>query len=214
MPLTAAVVLDRIDAIIGAPPYPPNPVIAPNWGWHDDHRYRDGTSAYLPALMQVRSEYAALLDVLATHLSQPNSHLFGGAALQLGMGHLASHLALAEAFDQVVSIDLHGCASADHRYHRHLPGVRTDDPAALLLARTGAPYDLLLIDAGHSYDDARHDHRVYAPLVRPGGIVAFHDALRRPAFPEVEVWRYLETLDLPLRVIGREVGFAWYQTPS
>lgn len=40
--------------------------------------------------------------------------------------------------------------------------------------------DLLFIDGDHSYDAAIRDFELYSPLVRSGGIVAFHDTLRAP----------------------------------
>lgn len=42
--------------------------------------------------------------------------------------------------------------------------------------------DLLFIDADHSYDGVARDYEMYAPLVRPGGLIAFHDVL--PVRPE------------------------------
>lgn len=35
--------------------------------------------------------------------------------------------------------------------------------------------DCLFIDGDHSYDGARQDFQMYSPLVRRGGLVAFHD---------------------------------------
>lgn len=35
--------------------------------------------------------------------------------------------------------------------------------------------DFLFIDGDHSYDGVKADYEMYAPFVRPGGIVAFHD---------------------------------------
>jgi len=39
----------------------------------------------------------------------------------------------------------------------------------------GEPVDAIFIDGDHSYDGVRRDYELYAPLVRPGGLVAFHD---------------------------------------
>jgi predicted O-methyltransferase YrrM len=39
----------------------------------------------------------------------------------------------------------------------------------------GNPLDVLFIDGDHSYEGVRADFEQYAPLVRPGGIVALHD---------------------------------------
>lgn len=35
--------------------------------------------------------------------------------------------------------------------------------------------DFLFIDADHTYDSVKKDYQMYSPLVRPGGIIAFHD---------------------------------------
>lgn len=37
--------------------------------------------------------------------------------------------------------------------------------------------DFLFIDGDHSYDGVKKDFEMYSPLVRKGGIIAFHDAL-------------------------------------
>lgn len=42
----------------------------------------------------------------------------------------------------------------------------------LLLNR---PIDYLFIDGGHKYEEVKKDFALYAPLVRDGGIVGFHD---------------------------------------
>ena len=42
----------------------------------------------------------------------------------------------------------------------------------------GAGVDFLFIDGDHRYEGALADWRDYAPLVRPGGLVAFHDIVQ------------------------------------
>ena len=39
----------------------------------------------------------------------------------------------------------------------------------------GQPLDFLFIDGDHSYDGVANDFELYSPLVRPGGLIAFHD---------------------------------------
>jgi predicted O-methyltransferase YrrM len=39
----------------------------------------------------------------------------------------------------------------------------------------GRPIDYLFIDGDHRYEAVRRDFELFTPLVRPGGIVAFHD---------------------------------------
>jgi predicted O-methyltransferase YrrM len=40
----------------------------------------------------------------------------------------------------------------------------------------GRDVDLLFIDGDHSYEGAKNDFDTFSPLVRPGGLVVFHDA--------------------------------------
>ncbi len=39
----------------------------------------------------------------------------------------------------------------------------------------GNPLDFLFIDGDHRYDGVRTDFDMYAPLVKPGGLIGFHD---------------------------------------
>jgi cephalosporin hydroxylase len=47
--------------------------------------------------------------------------------------------------------------------------------AALQQLLAGRPIDALFIDGDHHYDGVRQDFLMYGPLVRPGGLIAFHD---------------------------------------
>lgn len=42
------------------------------------------------------------------------------------------------------------------------------------------PVDFLFIDGNHSYEGVKADYQYYSPLVRPGGVIAFHDILDTP----------------------------------
>jgi predicted O-methyltransferase YrrM len=42
-------------------------------------------------------------------------------------------------------------------------------------AFAGEPIDVLFIDGDHTYDGVRRDFELYGPLVREGGLIAFHD---------------------------------------
>jgi len=58
------------------------------------------------------------------------------------------------------------------------------------------PIDFLWIDGDHRYEGARRDFEGYAPLVRPGGLIALHDI--RPGPPELvggvpRFWREIKT---------------------
>ena len=53
----------------------------------------------------------------------------------------------------------------------------------------GQPVDLLFIDADHTYKGVKQDLELYATLVRPGGLIAFHDICHHHLFPDVRVDR-------------------------
>lgn len=43
----------------------------------------------------------------------------------------------------------------------------------------GRMIDMLFIDADHRYEGVKRDYELYSPLVREGGIIAFHDIIRQ-----------------------------------
>jgi len=49
----------------------------------------------------------------------------------------------------------------------------------------GRPVDFLFIDGDHRYESVNRDFELYSSLVRPGGIVAFHDVSPRTT-PDTE----------------------------
>lgn len=63
-------------------------------------------------------------------------------------------------------------------------------------ALAGRAVDFLYIDGDHADATARRDFQLYAPLVRPGGVIALHDIHPNPAMPLNQVhglWRELKT---------------------
>ena len=67
---------------------------------------------------------------------------------------------------------------ARDRQQLHL--LRADSHAAPTLAETkrllaDRPIDFLFIDGDHTYNGVKQDWEMYSPLVRPGGLVVFHD---------------------------------------
>ena len=57
------------------------------------------------------------------------------------------------------------------------------EPGTLKRVRKLVPLvDFLFIDGDHSYDGVRKDFAMFAPLVRPGGVIALHDvSVEQPA---------------------------------
>ncbi len=79
------------------------------------------------------------------------------------------------------SQDLH-CLREDS----HSPRTRQ----RLLDVLGGRPIDFLFIDGDHLYEGVRNDYEMYAPLVRKGGVVAFHDIVKHPPEARCEVDRF------------------------
>ena len=46
---------------------------------------------------------------------------------------------------------------------------------------SGEKVDFLFIDGDHSYEGVKRDFEMYSPLVRKGGIIAFHDIVPGPS---------------------------------
>jgi predicted O-methyltransferase YrrM len=58
------------------------------------------------------------------------------------------------------------------------------------------PVDFLFIDGDHTYRGVKADFEMYAPLVRKGGLIAFHDINENPFLPECGVpdfWREIRS---------------------
>ena len=72
------------------------------------------------------------------------------------------------------------------RRDSHLPETRRD----ILAILAGRSVDFLFIDGDHSYDGVRQDFLDYGPIVRPGGIIAFHDIVNHSAGLGGEVHRF------------------------
>lgn len=67
-------------------------------------------------------------------------------------------------------------------------------------ALSDAPIDFLFIDGDHSYDGVKQDFEQYAPLVRPGGMVALHDVVAADAPGVARFWSELtETHETEVR---------------
>jgi predicted O-methyltransferase YrrM len=102
---------------------------------------------------------------------------------------------LAEPDAQLVSVDLPGGAFGGGYDESSIPRLRAHGQAGqrldfirrdshdlatrdeLLGLLGGRSVDFLMIDGDHTYEGAKRDFELYAPLVRPGGLIAFHDIL-------------------------------------
>lgn len=69
----------------------------------------------------------------------------------------------------------------------------------------GRSIDLLFIDGDHSYEGVKKDFEMYSPLVRKGGLIAFHDILEhtRPPYLGVSrLWAELKKQGDCVEVVG------------
>jgi predicted O-methyltransferase YrrM len=84
----------------------------------------------------------------------------------------------------------------------HSQGV-LDQVKALL---HGESLDLLFIDGDHTYEGVMSDYEMYGPLVRPGGLIAFHDIVDTPweACQVNRLWAELAAAPrlAPRRIVG------------
>lgn len=105
------------------------------------------------------------------------------------------------------------------RPSQHLHLVRADSHAPETVQRVRSLFgteliDFAFIDGDHTYEGVKADYRLYSPMVRPGGIIAFHDILPRPDLPDIQVnrlWNEIkgncsseEIIGLP--GTGRQIG--------
>ena len=78
---------------------------------------------------------------------------------------------------------------------------------AVQAALGGQPIDFLFIDGDHRYPGVGRDYALYAPLVRPGGLIAFHDIRPNRFDPTIEVyrlWDEIKASGVPVREFVRE----------
>jgi predicted O-methyltransferase YrrM len=73
----------------------------------------------------------------------------------------------------------------------------------------GTTVDVLFIDADHTYEGVRSDFEKYSPLVRSGGLIAFHDIVDGPPEAVGGVPRFWK--ELRERIPGEEIVADWSQ---
>lgn len=120
---------------------------------------------------------------------------------------------LASPDAHVISVDLAGTLFSGGHRRRSLPFfrsfrqpkqrldfVRGDSHAPAVRAQVAAllgdqRLDFLFIDGDHTYEGVKKDFEDYGPLVRPGGLIAFHDIVRNDDKPEIEVWKLWQEIE-------------------
>jgi cephalosporin hydroxylase len=130
---------------------------------------------------QIRSEVTQLLQVVAPR--KPRRLLEIGSQ---GGGNLFLLAKVAAADAKILSIDLNFSPTQMAAYPslaaptQRLTCFKGDSSSPAMLRRVeewlgGDRLDFLFIDGDHSLAGVTADYRTYAPLVAPGGVIAFHD---------------------------------------
>ena len=152
--------------------------------------------------LQVRSEIRRAMEEIET--IKPRR------VLEIGTAHGGTFFLLSRAAHpdaQLISVDLPG-GRFGGGYSKWktavfrgllLPGqtahfirANSHDARSLQQVKTalaGEPLDLLFIDGDHSYEGVKQDFLLYRNLVRPGGMIAFHDVAVHPPHKQCEVDR-------------------------
>jgi predicted O-methyltransferase YrrM len=121
---------------------------------------------------------------LWTRLAQPNATLIsidlpGG---KFGGGYSPFRIPIYKKFARA-NQTLHLLRADSH-------AATTPEQTERLLA--GHPIDFLFIDGDHTYDGVKNDYQMYSPLVRPGGLIVFHDIAGN--YADTQVKRFWDTL--------------------
>lgn len=144
-------------------------------------------------IQQVRSEIHEFVNLLF-------SKELHGIILEIGLGNYGgTHMLWRSVFDRVVTIE----KSQDlvKRFLRNEPldsrsliiiGASQDSRTVKRVRRLLNSIDVLFIDGDHEYEAVFCDWLTYHSLVRPGGLIAFHDSICRE--PHVAVATFLEKL--------------------
>ena len=68
--------------------------------------------------------------------------------------------------------------------------------------------DFLFIDADHTAQGVRADYRLYSPLVRKGGMIAFHDiGITLPEYGVRAVWQELKEQHQTRDILGTPIAY-------
>jgi predicted O-methyltransferase YrrM len=157
------------------------------------------------APLQVKSELLSLATEIA--VLQPQNAMEIGSFLG---GTLFLLCRLAQPAARIFSLDLYrgnlgGARKAlyysfltkQQRLHIVTGDSHSDRTLLKITRRLGhEKLDFLFIDGDHSYEGVKRDFEMYSPLVRPGGIVAFHDIVEHPREAQCHVNRFWDEVKL------------------
>lgn len=158
---------------------------------------QDDPNWVLPTIQQVRSETTSLIDIILQ-----NSML--DTALEIGLGRFGGTAKIwHEIFNKTITIEysqerINNFISREgllpDKRHTIIRGSSQSPRTLEFVKETVSELDFLWIDGSHSYNAVRGDYENYIDLVRPGGIIGFHDVLEDPRQPMYEVYAFLKEL--------------------
>jgi len=151
--------------------YVPNDYIPPNDGGNGINHLKE---ASMQGIQQVRSEIEEFIEVILEHDLNEN-------VLEIGIGlYGGTHILWRQIFEHVTSIELRRLLVIRFKLFERLDErsiiIVGNSHNQIIYNKVKGIYDLLFIDGDHSYEGVKQDWVMYSPLVRKGGIVAFHDS--------------------------------------
>jgi len=127
---------------------------------------------------QLRSEIRDFVRAVKENLPRESDRK---SALEIGLCNGGTHLIWRTLFDRVGSVENDyaklalfslGMTKGSTVFYGDSSKQHTVD---VVSNEIGPEIDMLFIDGNHSYDSVTDDYDNYEPLVRKGGMVAFHD---------------------------------------
>lgn len=117
----------------------------------------------------------------------------GKRVLEIGSYCGKSTICMSQAAESVVAVDPHDGRATDKprstlfemlgnlaKYQVSNVTVEKTTSADWIATYQGEPFDLVFIDGAHDYDSVRFDQYVALKVVKPGGVIAFHDYRKHP----------------------------------
>lgn len=156
------------------------------------------------APLQIRSELLALATEVAGLRARNSMEIgtcFGGT--------LFLWCRLADPDAHIVTLDYKGSPRKMIYYsflteRQRLQVITGDSHLDQTLSRVTqnlgqAKLDFLFIDGDHSYEGVKRDFEMYSPLVRGGGVIAFHDIVDHPPELQCQVKKFWDEVKLRYR---------------
>ena len=138
-------------------------------------------------IQQVKKELEILVDKI---IETKNNN---GTCLEIGLGHFGStHFLWRQLFDEVITVEknferirefgrntkkFYNKFILDDERSVFYNGLSNDETIVEEVYKKHKNINFLFIDGNHTYASALADFLLYHPLVKEGGIIAFHDTV-------------------------------------